>query len=161
MSTFTVLNPATEEPVTTLTQASAEQADEAIARAARGLAWGPRPAAARVRGGRGRRVRGAGRARGERFGSSHRGGPVGGRAGPRRAAVLLGGTGAVERAADPGARRAERHLPRAGRRGRPHRAVELPDADPVLGHGARAGRGLHGGGQAGRGDPADRDADRL
>src|SRR6478672_11604516 len=31
MSTFTVLNPATEEPVTTLTQASAE---EAIARAA-------------------------------------------------------------------------------------------------------------------------------
>src|SRR5437660_1697684 len=34
MSTFTVLNPATEEPVTTLTQASAEEADEAIARAA-------------------------------------------------------------------------------------------------------------------------------
>src|ERR1700716_1284809 len=34
MSTFTVLNPATEEPVTTLTQASAEDADEAIARAA-------------------------------------------------------------------------------------------------------------------------------
>ena len=34
MSQFTVLNPATEEPVTTVTQASAEQADEAIARAA-------------------------------------------------------------------------------------------------------------------------------
>src|SRR2546429_7652646 len=34
MSTFNVLNPATEEPVTTLTQASAEEADEAIARAA-------------------------------------------------------------------------------------------------------------------------------
>ncbi|MGD0063463.1 MAG: aldehyde dehydrogenase family protein [Streptosporangiaceae bacterium] len=34
MSVFTVLNPATEEPVTTVTQASAEQADEAIARAA-------------------------------------------------------------------------------------------------------------------------------
>src|SRR5437660_2509662 len=34
MSTFTVLNPATEEPVTTVTQASAEEADEAIARAA-------------------------------------------------------------------------------------------------------------------------------
>jgi len=30
MSTFTVLNPATEEPVTTLTQASAADADEAI-----------------------------------------------------------------------------------------------------------------------------------
>src|ERR1039458_4810206 len=34
MSVFTVLNPATEEPVTTVTQVSAEQADEAIARAA-------------------------------------------------------------------------------------------------------------------------------
>src|SRR5215469_9454333 len=37
MSTFTVLNPATEEPVTTLTQASAEEADLAIARAS--AAW--------------------------------------------------------------------------------------------------------------------------
>src|ERR1700719_2755181 len=37
MTDFTVLNPATEEPVTTVTQASAEQADEAIARAA--AAW--------------------------------------------------------------------------------------------------------------------------
>jgi acyl-CoA reductase-like NAD-dependent aldehyde dehydrogenase len=34
MSVFTVLNPATEEPVTTVTQVSAEQADEAILRAA-------------------------------------------------------------------------------------------------------------------------------
>src|SRR6266436_1142766 len=40
MSTFTVLNPATEEPVSTLTQASAEEADEAIARASAALlAW--------------------------------------------------------------------------------------------------------------------------
>src|SRR6516162_9619254 len=40
MSTFTVLNPATEEPVTTLTQASAEEADQAIARASAALpAW--------------------------------------------------------------------------------------------------------------------------
>jgi acyl-CoA reductase-like NAD-dependent aldehyde dehydrogenase len=40
MSVFTVLNPATEEPVTTVTQASAEQADEAIARAAAAqLTW--------------------------------------------------------------------------------------------------------------------------
>src|SRR6516165_7412251 len=37
MSTFTVLNPATEEPVRTLTQASAEEADEAIARASAAL----------------------------------------------------------------------------------------------------------------------------
>src|SRR5580658_2156879 len=34
MSEFTVLNPATEQPVTTVTQASAETADAAIARAA-------------------------------------------------------------------------------------------------------------------------------
>ncbi len=34
MPVFTVLNPATEEPVTTVTQASAEEADAAIARAA-------------------------------------------------------------------------------------------------------------------------------
>src|ERR1700677_368145 len=34
MSVFTVLNPATEEPVTTVTQVSAEQADQAISRAA-------------------------------------------------------------------------------------------------------------------------------
>jgi acyl-CoA reductase-like NAD-dependent aldehyde dehydrogenase len=34
MSVFTVLNPATEQPVTTVTQASAEEADAAIARAA-------------------------------------------------------------------------------------------------------------------------------
>jgi len=34
MSVFTVLNPATEEPVTTVTQVCSEQADEAIARAA-------------------------------------------------------------------------------------------------------------------------------
>ena len=34
MTSFTVLNPATEEPVTTVAQASAEQADEAILRAA-------------------------------------------------------------------------------------------------------------------------------
>src|SRR5437764_599928 len=40
MSTFTVLNPATEEPVTTLNQATAEEADEAIARASAALpAW--------------------------------------------------------------------------------------------------------------------------
>ena len=40
MSQFTVLNPATEEPVTTVTQAPAEQADAAIeAAAAAQAAW--------------------------------------------------------------------------------------------------------------------------
>ncbi|HEX8866790.1 MAG TPA: aldehyde dehydrogenase family protein, partial [Lentzea sp.] len=40
MSVFTVLNPATEEPVTTVTQASSEETDLAIARASAALpAW--------------------------------------------------------------------------------------------------------------------------
>jgi acyl-CoA reductase-like NAD-dependent aldehyde dehydrogenase len=40
MSVFTVLNPATEEPVTTVTQASSAETDEAIARASAALpAW--------------------------------------------------------------------------------------------------------------------------
>ena len=40
MSVFTVLNPATEKPVTTVTQVSAEETDEAIARASAALpAW--------------------------------------------------------------------------------------------------------------------------
>ena len=142
---FTVLNPATEEPVATVTQASAEQADEAIGRAA--AAW---PAWRDVApGDRARLLRAFAAAVDahveelaalEVAGSGHPigAGPLGGRARPRRAAVLLGGAGTAVRAADPGARRAERHLPRAGRRGRGDRAVELPDADPVLGHGARA-----------------------
>src|ERR1700742_705708 len=39
MTVFTVLNPATEQPVTTVTQVSAEEADAAIARAS--AAWPP------------------------------------------------------------------------------------------------------------------------
>ena len=129
-------------------------------RLARRRARGPRPAAPFFRRGRRRARRGAGRAGGGGLGPSGRAVPLGSRARPRRAAVLLGRAGTTVRPADPGARRAERHLPRAGRRGRPHRAVELPDADLVLGHGARAGRGVCRRGQARRGDPADRDADR-
>src|ERR1039458_110034 len=54
MSVFTVLNPATEEPVTTVTQVSAEQADAAIAPGAlahgarRGVAAGDRAAVLRA-----------------------------------------------------------------------------------------------------------------
>ena len=40
MSVFTVINPATEQPVTSVAQASAEEADLAIARASAALpAW--------------------------------------------------------------------------------------------------------------------------
>ena len=98
MSVFTVLNPATEEPVTTVTQASAEETDEAIARASAALpAW-----RAVAPGDRARLLRAFAAAvdaaseelaglEVARLGPSDRGGPVGGRAGPRRAAVLLGG----------------------------------------------------------------------
>src|ERR1700689_661958 len=156
MSTFTVLNPATEEPVRTVSQVSAEQTDEAIARAAgAAAAW-----RAVAPGDRARLLRSFAAlvdshlselADLEVAGSGH---PIG--AARCSAAVLLGGAGAADRQADPGSRRAERRVPRAGRGGRPDRAVELPDADPVLGHGARARRGLHRGGQARGGHAADR-----
>nr|BFE68542.1 hypothetical protein GCM10020092_018430 [Actinoplanes digitatis] len=48
----------------------------------------------------------------------------------------------------PVAERPRRHIPRAARRGRHHRAVELPDADRRLGLRARARRGQHRGAQA-------------
>ena len=68
--------------------------------------------------------------------------------------------GAAVRPADPGRRRPRRHVPRAARRRRRHRAVELPDADRRLGLRARARRRQHRRAQAGRADPADRDAAR-
>ena len=51
-----------------------------------------------------------------------------------------GAPGAADRAADPGGRRPRRDVPRAARRGRHHRAVELPDADRRLGVRARRWR---------------------
>ena len=167
MSVFTVLNPATEEPVTTVTQASAEETDAAIARAAAAQgAW--RDVAPSDRARLLRAFAAAVDAAVEELaglevaGSGHPVGQARWEAGHVRDVLLYYAAApeTADREADPGARRAERHLPRAGRRGRPHRAVELPDADPVLGHGARAGRGLCRRGQARRGDPADRDADR-
>ena len=71
-----------------------------------------------------------------------------------------GGAGAALRPADPGRRRHRHHLPRAARRGRHHRAVELPDADRRLGLRPGAGRRQHGGPQAGRADAAHRDPAR-
>ena len=69
---------------------------------------------------------------------------------PRRAALLRGRAGAAVRPADPGGRRGRRHVPRAARRGRRDRAVELPDADRRLGVRARARRRQHRGPQARR-----------
>ena len=73
-------------------------------------------------------------------------------------AYYSGGAGAADRPADPGRRRHRRDLPRAARRRRGDRAVELPDADRLVGVRAGAGGRQHGGAQAGRAHPADRDA---
>ena len=51
-----------------------------------------------------------------------------------------GAPGAAVRPADPGRRRHRHHLPRAARRGRRDRAVELPDADRRVGLRARRWR---------------------
>ena len=62
--------------------------------------------------------------------------------------------------ADSRRRRARRHVQRAARRGRRHRAVELPDDDRVVGVRACARGGQRSAGQARRVDPADHDPAR-
>ena len=57
-------------------------------------------------------------------------------------------------------RRHRRHLPRAARRGRDHRPLELPDADRRVGLRARAGGRQHRRPQARRAHAADGDPDR-
>jgi acyl-CoA reductase-like NAD-dependent aldehyde dehydrogenase len=159
MSVFTVLNPATEEPVTTVEQVSAEEADFAIARAE--AAW---PAWRAVTpGDRARLLRAFAAlvdahveelADLEVAGSGHPVGAARWEAGQVRD-VLLYYSAAPERLIGkqipvPGGLNVTFHGP--------DRAVELPDADPVLGHGARPGRWLYRRGQARRGHPPDRDA---
>ena len=65
-----------------------------------------------------------------------------------------GAPGAAARQDDPGGRRRRHDVPRAARRGRPDRALELPAGDRVVEGGAGAGRGEHGRPEAGRADPA-------
>ncbi len=120
----------------------------------------PGHAAAAVRRRRRRAPRGAGRPRGAQR-RAHRGQrPLGGRQRARRPQLLLRRAGAALRPADPGPRRRGRHLPRAARRGRHHRAVELPHADRRLGLRAGAGGRQHRRAQARRAHPADRDPAR-
>ena len=135
-----VVNPATEQVLTTVHLADVRETDEAIERASRrlpGLARGrarrPGSAAAALRR-RGRRRRRAPRAAGGgQRRSHHRQRPVGGGQRPRRARVLRRRPGAAVRPADPRGGRRRRHLPRAAGRRRGHRPVELPDADRRLG----------------------------
>ncbi len=112
-----------------------------------GLAGGgprrPGPAAAPVRRGRRRRRRAPGRPRGRQLGPHDRQRPLGGGQRPRRPPLLRGGSGAAVRSADPGAGRARHHLPRADRRRRRHRPLELPDADRGVGVRPGAGRRQH------------------
>ena len=63
---------------------------------------------------------------------------------------------AAARPDDPGRRRRRHDLPRAARRGRADRALELPAADRLVEGGAGAGGGQHGRAEAGRADAADR-----
>ena len=163
----TVVNPATEQPVTDVApglRRGDRRAGRAGARGVPGLArrraGRAGPAAAPLRRGRRRPRRGARGDRGPQRRAHLGQRDLGGRQRPRLPELLLRRAGADVRPADPGARRHRRDLPRAARRGRHHRALELPDAHPGLGDGARAGRRQHGGPQAGRADPADRDPDR-
>ena len=135
-----VVNPATEQAVTTVPSCSAEEADEAIERAAaaqpawRAVAPGDR---ARLL----RRVRRAGRRAPRRSWPSSRspapatrsGRPAGRRATSATCSLLLRRARAAHRPPDPGGGRPRRHLPGAARRRRPDRAVELPHADPGAG----------------------------
>ncbi len=166
-STFTVVNPATATPVTDVPLADLADTDAAIERAHAAFpAW--RDLAARRAGhapapvrGRGRRAhRRAGRARGPQRRPHLGQRPLGGRQRPRLPQLLLRRPGAPVRAADPGGRRRRRHLPRAARRGRHHRPLELPDADRGLGLRAGAGGRQHRRPQARRADPAHRDPAR-
>ena len=122
---------------------------------ARARARRPGPAAAPLRRRRGRPRRRAGGAGGARRRAHRRQRALGGRQRPRRARLLRRGARAAVRPPDPGRGRPRRHVPRAARRRRDHRAVELPHADRRVGLRARAGGGQHGRAQAGRAHPAD------
>ena len=168
MSTVhTVLNPATARPVTDVplaTRRGGRRRHRARARGVPVLA-GDRPrraggAAAPVRRGRRRARRGARRARGAQRRPHLGQRPLGGGQRPRLPELLRRRARAALRPADPGRRRHRRHLPRAARRRRHHRALELPDADRRLGLRPRARRRQHGGAQAGRAHAADRDPAR-
>ncbi len=156
-----VVDPATEEVVCEIDLAGLDETDRAIDAAAdrlRALAAGgagrPRSSAAAFRGPGRRRRRGAGGPRGAQLRAHDQQRSLGGGQRPRRADVLLGCAGTPVRTADPGRRWVECHLQGAARRGRRHRAVELPDADRGLGLRAGAGGGQHRRAQAGRADPA-------
>ena len=166
--THVVVDPATEDEVATVALTSAEETDAGhrARRTPRSARWRerrtgrPGPAAAPVRR-RGRRCdRGARAARGAQLRPHHLQRPLGGRQRPGRPRLLRRRAGAAVRPADPGRRRRRHHLQGAARRRRGHRAVELPDADRRLGVRAGAGCRQHRRAQAGRADPADRDADR-
>ncbi len=166
MTSYTVINPATEQPVTAGRHTTAERPT--------------RPSSARP----GRSSPGASVAPGDRARLLRRfaeqvdahidelaaletaarairpAGRLGSRPGARRPRLLRRGAGTADRQADPRSRRSGRDVQGATRRRRPHRAVELPDADPVLGPRAGPRGRLPRRRQARGDDAADRDADR-
>ena len=140
----TVINPATERGRDRgrVASASTEETDAAIARAvaaavppgARVAPGGPGPAAAPLRRRRGRPRRGA-RASSRCANAGHTIGNARWEAGNVRDVLdyYAGRSRAAVRPADPGGGRHRRHVPRAARRRRGDRAVELPHADRRLG----------------------------
>src|SRR5215471_21334851 len=166
MSQFTVLNPATEQAVTTVTQASAEEADAAIARAAaaqqRWRSVSPGERAGLLRAFAAAVDAHTGELAGlEVTGSGHPIGQAQWEAGHVRD-VLLYYSAAPERLIGkqipvPGGLNVTFHEP-VGVVG-----LIVPWNFPMpilLGDGAGAGRGVHGRRQAGRADAAHRDQDR-
>ncbi len=153
----TIVNPATEEVVEVVPHTSAAGTDEAIARAkAASPAW-----RAVAPGDRARLLRRFAEAVDadvehlaalEVANSGHTIGNARWEAGNVRDVLhyYAAAPGAAVRPPDPGAGRARRHLPRADRRGRGHRPLELPPADRGVGLRAGPGRRQHGGAQAGR-----------
>jgi acyl-CoA reductase-like NAD-dependent aldehyde dehydrogenase len=156
MTTHTIINPATELPVRQVEQSTAEQTDLAIERASaaqkrwREVAPGDRARLLR----RFAEIVDTHTDELAALETANSGHPVGAarwEAGQVRD-VLMYYSAAPER---PG-----RHVQGAGWCRGPDRAVELPDADLVLGARASARHRVRGGGQARRTDPADRDAHR-
>ena len=158
-----VIEPATEQVMAEIPRAGAEEVDAAVDARQAGVSGvagrhpgGPRRADPAPR----RRPRGRGRGPRDPRGAQRR---QADRRRPRRDGdgrcdlpLLRRGARAPARQDDPRRRRRRHDLPRAARRRRPHRPVELPAGDRLLEGCSGAGRGQHDRAEARRADPAHR-----
>ena len=171
VSTLSVIEPATAKPMAEIPQAGVEETDAAVARAKAAFpAWRdvtPGDRAKLIH-----RLADALAAEHEelsRLEARNAGKPIGSaprrdRDGDRHLPLLRGRAGAAARQDDPGRRRHRHDLPRAARRGRADRPLELPADDRLLEGRPGARRRQHDRPEARRADAADRDragADRA